>query len=227
MAHGEPRVALLIALTFATGSVDAVSYLTLDQVFTANMTGNVALLGFAAAGHGEVPLLRTGIALLAFVAGAVAAGRLTRHTEPAGGWPGRISVALGASTALLALVVVLWPVAGRDVLAGLLGLAMGLQGGAVRRLGVADLPTTVITSTLTALAVDEPPRRRRRLAAPVALLAGAVAGALLIRWHPVLGLLPALATQAAVLAAAGAVADPGRHPRAAHRDPADRDPPRG
>ena len=40
-------VSALLALTFVTGIVDAVSFLALGQVFTANMTGNVALLGFA------------------------------------------------------------------------------------------------------------------------------------------------------------------------------------
>ncbi|MFB7762059.1 YoaK family protein [Streptomyces xiamenensis] len=208
MTHSRLRVALLIALTFATGSVDAVSYLTLDRVFTANMTGNVALLGFAAAGHGEIPLLRTGIALAAFVVGAVAAGRVVRETVPPGAWPARVVAALTASTLTLVMVTALWAVATRDVLAGLLGFAMGLQGGAVRRLGVADLPTTVITSTLTALAIAESPRRRRRPAAPVALLLGAFGGALLIHWHPLLGLLPALLTQVAVLVVAAAWGKP-------------------
>ena len=37
--------ALLLALTLVTGLVDAVSYLALGRVFTANMTGNVVFLG--------------------------------------------------------------------------------------------------------------------------------------------------------------------------------------
>jgi uncharacterized membrane protein YoaK (UPF0700 family) len=41
--------ALLLALTAVTGFVDAVSYLALGHVFTANMTGNVVFLGFAMA----------------------------------------------------------------------------------------------------------------------------------------------------------------------------------
>src|SRR2546426_581442 len=43
-------VPLLLGLTVVTGLVDAVSYLALGHVFTANMTGNVVFLGFAAAG---------------------------------------------------------------------------------------------------------------------------------------------------------------------------------
>lgn len=38
------RDALLIGLTLAAGVVDAVSYLGLGQIFTANMTGNLASL---------------------------------------------------------------------------------------------------------------------------------------------------------------------------------------
>src|SRR5947209_5854024 len=49
MKESRLLIALLI-LTFVTGMVDAVSFLGLGHVFTANMTGNVVLLGFAVAG---------------------------------------------------------------------------------------------------------------------------------------------------------------------------------
>jgi uncharacterized membrane protein YoaK (UPF0700 family) len=44
----QPRVrdGLLLTLTAAAGSADAVSYLGLGRVFTANMTGNLVLLGW-------------------------------------------------------------------------------------------------------------------------------------------------------------------------------------
>src|ERR1700756_761857 len=38
---------ILMTMTGVTGIVDAVSFLALGRVFTANMTGNVMLLGFA------------------------------------------------------------------------------------------------------------------------------------------------------------------------------------
>jgi hypothetical protein len=41
----------MLALTFTTGIVDAVGYLGLDRVFTANMTGNVVILGMALEAH--------------------------------------------------------------------------------------------------------------------------------------------------------------------------------
>ena len=41
------HLVLMLALTFATGVIDAVGYLGLDRVFTGNMTGNVVILGMA------------------------------------------------------------------------------------------------------------------------------------------------------------------------------------
>ena len=51
------HLVLMLALTFTTGIVDAVGYLGLDRVFTANMTGNVVILGMALAGADDLPVL--------------------------------------------------------------------------------------------------------------------------------------------------------------------------
>lgn len=204
------RVLLLVLLTFVTGAVDAVSYLGLDLVFTANMTGNVALLGFAASGADGLPLLRAAVALFAFLLGAIVAGRIVRRADASITWPVRVSVCVGAVPLILLAVFGMW--IGRDdtplpdVLAGALALAMGIQGAATRRLSVADLPTTVVTSTLTGLAADSSLaggsniRWRRRLCAVTALLLGAVAGGALVQIHPALGLLPALGALLVVIA---------------------------
>jgi uncharacterized membrane protein YoaK (UPF0700 family) len=66
-ADDSRRVALMLALTFVTGCVDGASYLGLDRVFSANMTGNVVLQGFALAGAAGVPHLSAGLALLGFL----------------------------------------------------------------------------------------------------------------------------------------------------------------
>lgn len=47
MAKVAVRNALLRAMTVATGAVDVVSYVGLGGVFTANMTGNLVLLGIS------------------------------------------------------------------------------------------------------------------------------------------------------------------------------------
>ncbi|HTA20898.1 MAG TPA: DUF1275 family protein [Polyangia bacterium] len=71
-------VAALVLLTLLTGLVDAASVLGLGHVFTANMTGNIVFLGFSLVGAGRVATSDCVVALAAFVAGAVVAGRLTR-----------------------------------------------------------------------------------------------------------------------------------------------------
>ena len=53
----------LLALTFTTGIVDAASYLGLGRVFTANMTGNVVLLGFGIAGSAGLPVVAPMVSL--------------------------------------------------------------------------------------------------------------------------------------------------------------------
>ena len=63
---------------------------------------------------------------------------------------------------------------------------MGLRNAVVRKLGVADLTTTVLTLTITGLAADsrlaggDNPRWQRRSVAIVAMLAGAFAGARMV-----------------------------------------------
>jgi hypothetical protein len=46
----DDRLALISGMTAVTGLVDAVSFLSLGHVFTANMTGNIVLLAFASTG---------------------------------------------------------------------------------------------------------------------------------------------------------------------------------
>ena len=74
-----PLVVTLAALTVVSGFLDAVSYLGLGHVFTANMTGNVVLLGFAAAGAAGFSVAASLCALGVFLAGAVLGGALARR----------------------------------------------------------------------------------------------------------------------------------------------------
>jgi uncharacterized membrane protein YoaK (UPF0700 family) len=80
------------------------------------------------------------------------------------------------------------------VVIALLALAMGTRNATVRRLGVPDLTTTVLTMTLTGLAAESPlaggtgKGSARRIAAVVSMLFGALAGALLLKTSLVLPL---------------------------------------
>src|SRR5258706_11081331 len=66
----------LLGMTAVTGLVDAVSFLLLGRVFTANMTGNVVLLAFATAHVSGRSIARSLTALLAFLVGAILGGRV-------------------------------------------------------------------------------------------------------------------------------------------------------
>jgi uncharacterized membrane protein YoaK (UPF0700 family) len=180
----------LLALTVVSGLVDAVSYLGLGHVFTANMTGNVVVLGFAAAGTPGFSVSATLTSLGVFLVGAVTAGRVGRHITGRG----RMLVTAMAAEAILvgAAALITWlagPAPGwrRLTVIAVLALAMGMRNAAVRRLGIRDLTTTVLTQTLTGLAADSrfaggsDPRAGRRIGAVVCMAAGALAGALLLR----------------------------------------------
>src|ERR1700754_4023372 len=66
----------LLGMTFVTGLIDAVSFLALGHVFTANMTGNIVLLAFASTGVSQVSFARSITALVGFLAGAAIGGRI-------------------------------------------------------------------------------------------------------------------------------------------------------
>ena len=83
----HPLARALLVLTFSTGLVDAVSYLGLGRVFTANMTGNIVLLGFGIAGSGGLPVVAPLVSLGAFLVGSAVGGVLAvedrRASRPA------------------------------------------------------------------------------------------------------------------------------------------------
>jgi uncharacterized membrane protein YoaK (UPF0700 family) len=68
----------------------------------------------------------------------------------------------------------------------LIAVAMGWRNATIRRLGIPDLTTTVLTLTLTGLAADSSvaggtnPRPVRRVGSVVAMFGGALIGALLV-----------------------------------------------
>jgi uncharacterized membrane protein YoaK (UPF0700 family) len=82
----------LLGMTAVTGLVDAVSFLSLGHVFTANMTGNIVLLAFASTGVPQVSLARSITALLGFLAGAaVGVVDQLNFARPGVGLPGSTS----------------------------------------------------------------------------------------------------------------------------------------
>ncbi len=195
---GHPPQPLLLsfgALTVVSGFVDAVSYLGLGHVFTANMTGNVVLIGFAVAGAPGFSITASICALGAFLAGAVMGGRLARHVQPQRSLLLIALVFEAAFTTMAAVVAATGPANGsgwpRFTIIALLAFAMGVRNAAVRHFAVADMTTTVLTMTLTGLASDSSlaggtnPNAGRRVASALCMFGGALAGAaLVIHVHP-------------------------------------------
>ncbi|MFJ1764124.1 YoaK family protein [Amycolatopsis sp. NPDC088138] len=189
MAETKPRdlAVLLLTLTVVTGVVDAVSFLGLGRVFVANMTGNVVFLGFAAAGETTLSVVASLTAVAAFLLGALAGGRLARVEED----HGVLRKATAVQALLVAVAVVLSATLGSgtrlgsELLIVVLGVAMGLQNAAVRRIGAPDLTTTVLTMTLTGFAADskaaggQGSHPLRKVVAVAAMLVGAFAGGML------------------------------------------------
>ncbi|MFI5682262.1 YoaK family protein [Streptomyces sp. NPDC051636] len=211
--RGVRLVVVLLVLTVVSGLIDAVSYLGLGHVFTANMTGNVVVLGFAAAGAPGFSVPHTATSLGCFLVGAVAGGRIAARYG--GGSRRTWARVMLATEALLvgasAAVAFVAPTGTAYALIALTALAMGMRNATVRKLGVPDLTTTVLTMTLTGLAADSPAgdgsghRHPRRTASVIAMAAGAALGAWLVLHHglalPLL--VAALAAGVLALAASG------------------------
>jgi uncharacterized membrane protein YoaK (UPF0700 family) len=111
-----------------------------------------------------------------------------------------IEIGLILCAAIMAAAIDIRPISfSGDAVIALLALAMGVRNATVRRLGVPDLTTTVLTMTLTGLAADSPVAGGsgqgsvRRISAVVAMLSGAAAGALLLKISLVAPLLAAAA----------------------------------
>jgi uncharacterized membrane protein YoaK (UPF0700 family) len=188
---GEPLPRTLVALTFVTGMIDAISFLALGLVFAAMMTGNVLFLGFGIAGDERTSVVAPLVAIAGFLAGGLLGGAI------AGRWPGRpergLLACLALEVALLgaATVIAIAAEVERDefvawVLIATLAVAMGARVTAVRRIGVKELQTTVLQVTAasfqagTTFAAAAPSHLVPRAAAVTAMLGGAVAGALLV-----------------------------------------------
>jgi uncharacterized membrane protein YoaK (UPF0700 family) len=186
----------LLGMTAVTGLVDAVSFLSLGRVFTANMTGNVVILAFATTRVPGLSIARSLTALSSFLVGAIFGGRIMARANP------DLQIRLAAQAFLLEVALLfaasLCAIGYRGtsledsfqpfVLIALTALAMGTRNAAVRRLAIPDLTTTVLTLTITGIGADSSlangnnPRLARRVASVVAMFLGAALGAVIIRY---------------------------------------------
>jgi len=192
--QAPPLAGLLLLLSVTTGLVDAISVLGLGKVFTANMTGNIVFLGFAAAGTPGFRVAPYLVAIVAFLVGALVAGRTGKaHAgRPLRRW---LMIAATIEAVLLwiaAAIAIDFDVATQTpdlsvyAIIILTGLAMGFRNATIRQLKVPDLTTTVLTLTLTGLAADSSLAGganinwRRRIGSVAAIFGGAALGAVLV-----------------------------------------------
>jgi uncharacterized membrane protein YoaK (UPF0700 family) len=151
----------------------------------------VVFLAFALAGVGGFSVLASFVAIGCFALGALVAGRLGRSLAE------RREFLLGVTAAIEAVIVAeavtMTALAATPVQTGVryalivvLAAAMGAQNATARKLAVPDLTTTVLTLTITGIAADHRlagatgARAPRRFISIVAMLVGALVGALFV-----------------------------------------------
>jgi uncharacterized membrane protein YoaK (UPF0700 family) len=211
-----PLPALLLALTIATGMVDAVSFLRLDHVFVANMTGNIAFIAFGVAGAKGFSVLTASTALGGFVVGASLGGWSSRSWDRARLLSASTAVKLSMSIPAV-LIVAITGVPSESVstyvVTALLAVSMGVQNASISQLAATHLRrTTVVTSTLTGLFSNlrtigvRGTLTHDRMASLGSLFIGCVVGAALVLSS---GPLAALGVEVGLVAAVGVVATAG------------------
>ncbi len=155
------KVTTALFLTSVGGFVDAVGYIALFEVFTANMSGNSVHVGMYLGQRNWLQLLRPFCAIVSYVVGMA----LTRITVEIAGRKGirRIaSFTLAVEAVLLILFARATPAMhlGQVVdltsptyftLVALLAFAMGVQTGTLTHIGALTIYTTFVTGTLTKL----------------------------------------------------------------------------
>jgi uncharacterized membrane protein YoaK (UPF0700 family) len=193
--HGAVRDGLLVLLTLTTGAVDASCFLHLGNVFSSVITGNLVLLGVAAATQSASLAIHSGVALAGYSAGVlIGAPIATRRARGGETWPLSVSVTLVAEFCVLAAFSVGWELTGgrpgstaQVLLIAALAVAMGIQSAAVRQLG--GMSTTYLTGTLTAVVTelvtrDRGPGFARSVGVLAAIVSGAVVGGLVAEHAP-------------------------------------------
>ena len=214
------RDTLILLLAFTAGCVDAISYLGLGRIFTANMTGNTVLLGLALGQAQGLAALRSAVALAGYLAGAACGALLIGRAAKQTLWPPAVTTICACELLILAALSVTGAVLPSPSAGGVIDLfillaaaAMGLQSIAVTALGIRGVATTYITGTWTTMMaglVSKLPRAEPSGAEPrpgtgmqaavvsVYLLAAVVGGAADARWHLLALAVPTVAVAAVV-----------------------------
>ena len=213
------RQTLVVTLAVVSGATDAIGLLALGGAFTSVMTGNMVLLGVAASSADGQLAASSGLAILAFCAGAALGARLAG--VPVAGdpvWPRAVTLALGVELALFAAYAVGWWISGGEPGHGLAlvlllctAVGLGIQSSTVQRFGVSGMSTTYLTGTLTTVVIRLATGRGVRevwhsIEILLGLIAGAAAGAVLVLHLPLVAPVLQLGALGAVVAVGALVA---------------------
>jgi uncharacterized membrane protein YoaK (UPF0700 family) len=155
------KVAVALSLTSVGGFVDAVGYIALFEVFTANMSGNSVHVGMYLGQRNWMELLRPLCAIVSYVVG-MAVTRIAVEIAGRNGVRRIASFTLSAEALLLAIFAHARPAMhlGQIVdqqstayfaLVALLAFAMGVQTATLTHIGALTVYTTFVTGTLTKL----------------------------------------------------------------------------
>jgi uncharacterized membrane protein YoaK (UPF0700 family) len=175
------------------GLLDSATFLGLGHAFVETMTGNILLLAFTVGvgigGTPASPLPGTTVwpyltALACFCVASVVGGRLVRAGEHGRRAGFIIDAALVGVTVVVVILTHPGPAGGaRFLVIGILSFAMGIQNALMRKWGIRDLATNVMTLTLCGLLAESTlgggtnPNARRRATSIGIFLIGAISGA--------------------------------------------------
>jgi uncharacterized membrane protein YoaK (UPF0700 family) len=155
-----PLIVGIYLITCICGMLDAACFLGMGQVFAEIMTGNMVYLAFSIGTRGtghNLPVLPYVVALGTFALGALLGGRLVRLPAQWGSHRIAFAVEWAALAAAVVATLLVHPQYHGDarfVVIGILAFGMGIQNAAVRKWGVPDLATNVMTLTMTGLITD-------------------------------------------------------------------------
>lgn len=181
---------LLLVLSFGAGATDAFAFLALGGIFTANMTGNLVLVGLVGRDDYLATLVGAAVAIAVFFVVLLVGFRYAHTTtrSPVRSTRMLLGVAAGVQVASLAAWWILDSPTDPIVVDGLVALsaaAMALQTVVARTSTVGGgLSTTFVTGTMVNV-VDDLARGDTeylalRIGAIAALVAGSFAGAVSI-----------------------------------------------
>ncbi len=185
---------LLLVLSFGAGATDAFAFLALGGIFTANMTGNLVLVGLVGRVDYTESLIGAAVAIVVFFVVLLAGFRYAHGSTDTPARSTRILLGIAAATQVATLAAWLILASPTDVIivSGLVALsasAMALQTVVARTSALGGgLSTTFVTGTMVTV-VDDLARGETeyfvlRLGAIAALIAGSFAGAVSILWAP-------------------------------------------